>query len=167
MQCFIRINNKRKRRIVDENPFVEAEQFVARYSNVAIAGLNYQWLAKARDAVPPFYLNTRVYSCILIRNDISYRWRGRYNEDTDLCLRILKDGWCTVLFNSMAVDKAATLTMKGGNTDELYQDDGRLKMAESLREQHPDIVKVTMKWGRPQHHVDYSVFKHNTLRLKP
>ena len=39
-------------------------------------------------------------------------------------------------------------------------------MAESLREQHPDIVKVTRKWGRWQHHVDYSGFERNQLKLK-
>ncbi len=59
------------------------------------------------------------------------------------------------------------MTMKGGNTDELYVDDGRLKMAESLQEQHPEIVKITEKWGRPQHHVDYSGFRKNKLKLKP
>ena len=59
------------------------------------------------------------------------------------------------------------MTLKGGNTDELYKDDGRLKMAQSLQEQHPDIVKITEKWGRPQHHVDYKVFRKNKLILKP
>jgi hypothetical protein len=62
------------------------------------------------------------------------------------------------------------MTMKGGNTDELYADDGRLKMAESLVEQHPDITQVGWRWNRHQHVVDYSFFKHpwrNKLRLKP
>lgn len=59
------------------------------------------------------------------------------------------------------------MTMKGGNTDELYQGDGRLLMAESLMSQHPDCVTVTRKWGRWQHQVDYSRFKYNRLILKP
>jgi hypothetical protein len=59
------------------------------------------------------------------------------------------------------------MNMKGGNTDELYQGDGRLKMAESLREQHPDVVKVVRKWGRWQHQVDYRPFKANKFILKP
>lgn len=117
--------------------------------------------------IPPFYPNTRIYSCILIKNDIPYRWRGRYNEDTDLSLRALVDGWCTVLFNAFIIDKMTTMTMKGGNTDELYKDDGRLKMAESLKAQHPHLVKITRKWGRWQHHVNYDVFKRNKLKLKP
>ena len=45
----------------------------------------------------------------------------------------------------------------------LYKDDGRLKMAQSLREQHPDVATVTWKWGRWQHVVDYEPFKTNRL----
>jgi hypothetical protein len=111
--------------------------------------------------------NTRIYSCILVNNAIPYRWRGRYNEDTDLSLRALKDGWCTIEFNAFLADKQGTLSMKGGNTDELYQGDGRLRMAQSLQAQHPDVTKIVWKWGRWQHQVDYRPFKRNKLRLKP
>jgi hypothetical protein len=113
------------------------------------------------------YLNTRVYSCILLRNDLPYRWRGRYNEDTDLSIRILKDGHCTVLFNAFLAFKQTTMTMKGGNTDDLYQGDGRLAMAQSLVDQHPDVATITEKWGRYQHHVDYRPFRRNKLERKP
>lgn len=33
--------------------------------------------------------------------------------------------------------------------------------------QHPDIVSITEKWGRPQHHVDYHIFRRNRLVPKP
>jgi hypothetical protein len=33
--------------------------------------------------------------------------------------------------------------------------------------QHPDVVKITRKWGRWQHHVDYRPFKKNKLIKKP
>lgn len=69
--------------------------------------------------------------------------------------------------NVFPCKKRETMHMKGGNTDELYQGDGRLKMAESLAAQHPDVVKITRKWGRWQHQVDYRRFKANKLRLKP
>jgi hypothetical protein len=56
------------------------------------------------------------------------------------------------------------MTDTGGNTEDLYFiDDGRLKMAKSLEEQHPDVTKVTRKWGRWQHHVDYRPFRFNKL----
>jgi hypothetical protein len=147
------------------------EVFVDRYKNVALAGMQYAHFIPRKYKFPPFLLNTRIYSCILIKNDIPYRWRGRYNEDTDLSLRALKDGWCTVLFDAFLADKQATMTMKGGNTDELYRQDekmdGRLLMAQSLQKQHPDVVKIFLKWGRWQHLVDYRPFKKNRLIKKP
>jgi hypothetical protein len=143
--------------------FKAMEDFIDRFKNVAMAGPQYHTFARSNTKVAPFVLNTRVYSCILIDNALKHRWRGRYNEDTDLSLRVLKDGWCTVLFYAFVQDKQTTMTMKGGNTDELYADDGRLKMAQSLQQQHPDVVSITRKWGRWQHSVDYRPFKANKL----
>ena len=156
--------NKNKRHIV-QTPVIFrcCEDFTERYENVPISGMNYRFFVVATEKYPPFYVNTRVYSCILIDNSIKHRWRGRYNEDTDLCLRILKDGFCTILFNAFLIEKAATMRLKGGNTDELYAGDGRLKMAQSLQEQHPDICTITWKFNRWQHQVNYDVFKKNKL----
>lgn len=164
---FYRLNNNKKPKIRNENPFEPVERFVDRYENVALAGLNYEFLAPRREAMLPIRFNTRIYSCILILTKLTYRWRGCYNEDTDLSLRVLKDGWCTVLFNAYLAKKMPTMSMQGGNTDELYIKDagfdGRLEMALSLQRQHPDVVKVTRKWGRWQHQVDYRPFQRNRL----
>ena len=121
---------------------------------------------EATDNVPPFILNTRIYSCLLIENAAPYRWRGKYNEDTDLSLRILKDGYCTILFNAFLAGKVATQTMSGGNTDELYAN-GTLEKSQSLIEQHPDVAKIVWKFNRWHHHVDYKQFKKNKLIKKP
>lgn len=167
IEAFNRLNRNQKPVVETGAIFKAAEDFVDRYENIAIAGFNYYSFCKTTDRVPPFYLNTRIYSCILIKNDIPYRWRGRYNEDTDLSLRVLKDGWCTVLFNAFLCGKVTTMRMKGGNTDNVYIDgDNRLKFAESLAEQHPDVVKVTWKFNRWHHQVDYSPFKGNKLIKK-
>ena len=65
-------------------------------------------------------------------------------QDTDLSLRILKEGLCTILFNAFLVGKVTTMRMNGGNTGEVYGGtDNRLEFAESLQKQHPEIVKVT------------------------
>jgi hypothetical protein len=78
----------------------------------------------------------------------------------------MKDGWCTVLFYCFLANKAATMTVKGGN-DGIYKiENGRLKMAQSLVEQHPDIASISWKWGRWQHQVDYSRFKRNVPILR-
>ena len=166
IEAFNRLNRNVRPVVETGAIFKAAEDFVDRYENVAISGFNYYSFCKSTDRVPPFYLNTRVYSCILIKNDIPHRWRGRYNEDTDLSLRVLKDGWVTVLFNAFLAGKVTTLRMKGGNTDELYLDDGRKKMAEALREMHPDVTRVVWKFGRWHHHVDYRRFKRNKLIKK-
>lgn len=147
--------------------FSSVEEFTDRYRNIAIAGINYSMFGfcsggTAAGKLPAFYLNSRVYSCLLIRNDLSYRWRGRYNEDTDLCLQVLTDGLCTVNVNVFLIKKKATMTCKGGNTDELYQGNGRLKMARSLEQQwlhKPGLVKTIKRFGRPQHLVNWKTFK--------
>lgn len=164
---FSRMNENRKLKMETGAAFRAIEDFVSRYINIAIAGMQYFMFASQKTKLASFILNTRVYSCILIRNDIPYRWRGRYNEDTDLSLRALKDGWCTVLFSSFLARKQETMTARGGNTDELYQGDGRLLMAQSLQQQHPDVVTITRKWGRWQHQVDYRRFRNNQLIRKP
>lgn len=164
---FYRLNRNKRNIVQTGTIFKCCEDFTDRYSNVKISGMNYRFFVVATEPYPPYYVNTRVYSCILIDNSVTYRWRGRYNEDTDLCLRVLKDNYCTILFNAFLIEKAATMRLKGGNTDELYKGDGRLKMAESLRDQHPDLCTVTWKFNRWQHHVNYDVFKKNKLIRKP
>lgn len=146
--------------------FCAAEDFVDRYTNIGLAGFQYDFFAPRKRKQPPMILNTRIYSCILINHLAPFRWRGRYNEDTDLSLRVLKAGWCTVLFNAFLAKKATTLTMKGGNTDSLYQGDGRLRMAQSLQQQHPDVTTIKWRWGRWQHVVNYRPFRANKLQLK-
>ena len=170
---FYRFNNGMRISVNSRLPFSIIEDFANRYENIALCGMQYKMFAitSLTNCIKiPFLLNTRVYSCILIKNDLPYRWRGRYNEDTDLSLRALKDGWCTVLFYAFLADKIATMRMKGGNTEELYKldnEDGRLLMAQSLQRQHPDVVTITRKWGRWQHQVDYRPFRKNRLQLKP
>lgn len=164
---FYRLNRNKRNIVQTGTIFKVCEDFTDRYTNVKISGMNYRFFVVATEPYPPYYVNTRVYSCILIDNSVTHRWRGRYNEDTDLCLRVLKDNYCTILFNAFLIEKAATMRLKGGNTDELYKGDGRLKMAESLRDQHPDLCTVTWKFNRWQHHVNYDVFKKNKLIRKP
>lgn len=163
IEAFNRLHANMKPVVETGSIFRAAEAFVDRYENVALAGFNYYSFCKTTEKLPPYYLNTRIYSCILIQNDLPYRWRGRYNEDTDLSIRALKDGYCTILFNAFLAGKVTTMRMKGGNTDELYADDGRKKMAEALAELHPDVARVTWKFGRWHHQVNYKPFKRNKL----
>jgi len=139
--------------------FKAMEDWVDKFDNIAIAGLNYTKFAMEPSKTPPYALNTRIYSFLLIRNDIPYRWRGRYNEDTDLSLRVLKDGWCTVQFNSFLAGKITTQKVKGGNTEEFYSSEGTMPKSKMLEDMHPDVAKVVWKFNRWHHHVDYTGFK--------
>lgn len=146
-----------------------AEQFTERYTNIALTSLQYAMFGFVccTRKLPPFYLNTRCYSCILIDNNLPFRWRGRYNEDTDLCLQALMKRYCTININAFLIKKKATMTCKGGNMEELYKGNGRLKMARSLEEQWasvPGLVKTTRKYGRAQHHVNWKRFTHSLIR---
>lgn len=164
---FVRLHKNRKIKVVTGTIFYVIEEFVSRYENIGQAGMNYRFLGgDQRAQCPAVYFNTRVYSCTLIRNDIPFRYRSFFNDDTDLSLQILKAGLCTVLFQTFMANKRATMTVKGGLTGHYTQDNGRLKMAEALVDLHPDVTTISQKWGRDQHVVDYSDFKYNKLIRK-
>lgn len=177
---FFRLNHNLKTPLKSGHALAVIERFVERYENVPICGMNYFMFCKRKDKLPPFYLNTRVYSNMLIETNATdprgkpYRNEGFYNDDTDLCLRVLKDGYCTILFNAFLIFKRTTMTVSGGMTPHYEKDgegkerDGRYRMAKELCDKHPDVATVSWKFGRWQHHVDYSHFrKFNKLRLKP
>lgn len=164
IDAFHRLNKNMKRESDTPAIFAAMEDFVDRYKNVLIAGPNYYNFVKSTDAVPAFILNTRIYSCLLIQNNAQYRWRGRYNEDTDLSLRVLKDGFCTIQFNAFLQGKVTTQRMKGGNTDEFYFKEGTKAKSQMIEDLHPDVAKVVWKFNRWHHSVNYKLFKRNKLQ---
>lgn len=161
---FNRLNRNLMCKVTSGAIFKATEDFVDRYENLAIAGFNYDFFAKAKEQIPPFVMNTRIYSLLLIKNYLPIRWRGRYNEDTDLSLRVLKDGLCTIQFNAFLQEKSTTQKMKGGNTDEFYAKEGTLPKSKMIEDLHPDVAKVVWRFNRWHHHVDYRAFKKNKLK---
>lgn len=164
---FSRLNHNESNLVKTGTFFKVMEDFVDRYTNIALACPGYGFMGGGtRRKKPPFKLNVACYSCVLIKIDLPFRFRGIYNEDTDLSLMVLKAGLCTVVFHAFLQNKVTTMTMKGGNTDTLYRGDGRRLMAEYLQSIHPDVVKIDKRWGRYQHVVDYRPFKNNKLVKK-
>jgi hypothetical protein len=164
-----RFNNGQKIITQGSCVFRVVEDYVDRFSNIKMAGHNYTMFGISTNTnIQVITKNTRIYSSILLSNDIfpEYQWRGKYNEDTDLSLRILKAGYPTVLFNCFLADKLKTLTQKGGNTDSVYaENNGILLKAESIVEQHKDVSQIITRFGRVHHYIDYSKFKN--LKLIP
>lgn len=163
---FLRLTENKKIRCGDGTPFKVMEDFVLRYKNIAMAGPQYRAFAPQNSSIPPFVANTRIYSCNLIRNDTPFRWRGRYNEDTDLSLRMLKAGWATVQFNAFLQDKVRTQILGGGNTAEFYAKEGTKAKSEMQVAMHPDVSTLTWKFGRIHHEVNYRPFKDIPLLFK-
>ena len=164
---FFRLNHNLKTPVYTRAIFDAMESFVDRYENLDMAGPNYFMFAARKSKVPAFVMNTRIYSCNLIRTASPFRWRGRYNEDTDLSLVMLKAGRCTVQFNAFLQYKMPTQTMSGGNTDEFYAAEGTSPKSEMLSRLHPDVARTVFKFSREHHHVDYSIWKDRPLRRRP
>lgn len=139
------------------------EDFTLGFDNVCMAGPNYTFFVFATKK--PFHANTRIYSCNLIKTDVPFRWRGRYNEDTILSLDMLKAGYCTILFNGFIQYKMGTQIVKGGNTDTVYKH-GTHDKSKMIRDVHPDVAKMTPRYGRLHHFVNYNKFKYNHFKRK-
>lgn len=163
---FMRLNNNKRIQCRSSQFFRILEDFTDRYTNVGLSGFNYQNFAHDRVEMPPYKINTRIYSCILIDNNLPFRWRGKYNEDTDLSINVLKSGLCTILFNALLIDKTGTGRNNGGNQDIYSETNNRKEFAESLQSLHPDIVKVTWKFNRWHHDVNYKIFKQKLKRVE-
>lgn len=163
---FLRLTDNKKIRFGDGTCFKIMEDFVLRYKNIGMAGPQYRAFAPQNSKIPPFVANTRIYSCNLIRNDTPFRWRGRYNEDTDISLRMLKAGWATVQFNAFLQDKMRTQKLGGGNTEEFYAKEGTNAKSQMQVDMHPDVSRLTWKFGRVHHEVNYNPFKNIPLIFK-
>lgn len=155
------INSKRVRieNIIDAIKFVENE---VQKTNVDISGFERpEFCCK----VPknPFKNNCHVYSAMLIKNDLQYRWRLKYNEDIDLCLQVLHNGGTTsscVYYMAKKVDTGQK--MKGGNQTELYQNNDpkkNLLKAKMLEAVWPQYTKTVIRFGRHHHLIDWKQFK--------
>lgn len=175
---FFRLNKNLKVPCKSPEYWNAMADFSERYENVSMSGPNYFMFAPRKTKQPPFVHNTRIYSCNWIRNDAPFRWRGRYNEDTILSLDMLTAGWCTIQFNAFLQFKMQTQKLKGGNTDdfyhaegvvqpgEKYSDTGTLNKSQMLVDVYPELAKITYKFSRIHHDVDYSSFKKIALKKR-
>ena len=155
----------------NEDFFAYMEDFIQRYKNIYMWWPNYNMFAFWAKKLPAFVSNTRIYSCNFIKNDIPFRWRGRYNEDTILSLDILHAGYCTIQFNMFLQNKLWTQIIKWWNSDEFYfkewkreeweryTDKWTKEKSEMLAKVYPQYAKVKYKFNRIHHQVNYNHFK--------
>lgn len=135
-----------------------AEDFVDQYENVALMSFNAEYFVPMSNGVtaqrwPPFYVNARCYTNVLFLNKLTNNWREPINEDTDMSLQVLADGWCTILFNAFTMRTVATAAAGGGQTQNYVLGDGRLKMSRILERRWPGVVTVYRRYGHAQHKI--------------
>lgn len=167
IRVFYRFQDNRKIPM-GSHAFLRAmEDYCDRFQNLGMAGPQYAMFVTRKKGYQRVIWNTRIFSCNLIRNDIPFRWRSRFNDDVILSLDLLCGKWCVVLFNQFLQQKINTQKVKGGLT-ELYQQQGTLKKSLSVVSQYPQFSRVVWRYGRWHHHVDYEAAA-NGLRpiLKP
>lgn len=175
---FYRWNENKQLKVRDGVFFKIMEDFSDRYENLGLVSCQYKSFIPAIDTGrEQFIVNTRAYSCILINSELldqrlDERWRGRYNDDTDLSLRVLSTGdLCTVNFNSLLSGKQTSGSMKGGMA-EIYDNhshNGYMKKFNALKDNWGDIIKLTNKRhkdGRPHHIIEYTKLFKQPLILK-
>jgi len=109
--------------------------------------------------------NTRVFSCILIDNEMltanGINWRNKYNEDLDLNLQCLTKGICTFRCNQVQINKPTTLSMKGGNTTDCHVNGGIEKRVDYIIEMFPKQCSKSYKKNKTlgcHFIVDYKAF---------
>jgi hypothetical protein len=151
-----------KRRKIDDinSAFVYVEKY-AEINNIDIAGFEEpNFVVKVPKK--PFKRNCHVYSAMLIKNSLPYRWRLKYNEDVDLCLQVLHNGGSTASCVYYMANKVSTADkMKGGNQTELYQGNKpskNLLKAKMLEAVWPQYAKTVIRFNRHHHLVDWRIF---------
>jgi hypothetical protein len=139
--------------------------YVENYaSKTSIDILGYEeYNFSVRPPKSPFKHNVHVYSAMLIKNSLPYRWRLKYNEDVDLCLQVLHNGGTTASCVYYLANKVSTADkQKGGNQDELYKGNSKEKKilkAKMLEAVWPQYARTVIRFNRPHHYVDWKVFK--------
>jgi len=155
------INGKRKKWDEISTGLLYIEQN-AKKTNVDISGFEEPNFVVKVPKVP-FKYNCHVYSAMLIKNDLPYRWRLKYNEDIDLCLQVLHNGGTTSSCIYYMADKVSTAQkMKGGNQTDLYKGNDpkkNLLKAKMLEAVWPQYTKTVIRFGRHHHLINWKVFK--------
>lgn len=155
------IDGKRKKwpNILSALIYVEQN---AKKTNIDISGFEEPNFV-VKPPKKPFKQNCHVYSAMLIKNNLPYRWRLKYNEDIDLCLQVLHNKGKTSSCIYYMADKVSTANkMKGGNQTELYKGNDpkkNLLKAKMLQVVWPQYVKVVIRFKRHHHLINWKIFQ--------
>lgn len=144
-----------KERIEDRNKSISAkvllqriEMYIDQFTNIGIAGPAYEvWAFGYSESLS---INRQSSSCMLIRNDTGFYFRGKGLQDCDLHIQMLSSNdWCTLRFNKLLIDKMKTGTLSGGCTDSDYKNKGReqscIDFIERWKDRYPEMFQINSK----------------------
>jgi hypothetical protein len=141
----VRMNNKNETSTANNN-LTLVEDFIDSHDNVGIGGLRhivYAW-TKTED----YTYNQQCVSCVIINNDIQSNWRDDVIDDTDFSLQVLNEGFSTIIFNKLVMDKLPMKKLSGGCTELYYNDDTiRNRRQQRLKELWPNVFEIVIKNG--------------------
>jgi len=154
------INGKRKKAESVLDALLYVENYIVK-NNITIGGFEEPNFV-VKPPLRPFKINCHVYSAMLIKNNIPYRWRLKYNEDIDLCLQVLHNGGSTASCVYYMADKVSTaVKQKGGNQTELYKGNApekNLLKAKMLEAVWPQYAKTVIRFNRHHHLINWKIF---------
>ena len=138
----VRRNNKN----IQANPKLvlsRAERYINQHNNIGIVGLRhvlYAWTMEDE-----YTFNNQCVSCVCLKSDTkaNYRYNPPTVEDTDFSLQILLEGYSTVIFNRLIMEKPPQGQMKGG-VSTLYNSGKFTQSQKQLIRQWPNIFELGM-----------------------
>jgi len=137
------LRRDRKRVVVSiRNALAFVEYVVSNFTNIGGAGLSSWAYAFSYDEDGIFIPNRMIYGVMLLRTNMSCRWRTGPADDHDFNFQMLSDGWVTLAFKRLTMDSPSPGKRSGGNTEVEYDDGGRLRRFEELERMWPGAVEV-------------------------
>lgn len=128
---------KKSETISAETAISEMEGFVAGFSNIGQAGTN-------QNSWPPtkeVKWNNLPVQCVLNRNSTIARYRRPILDDMDYTLQVLREGFVTVMFDSIRTNCPAIGTIAGGLSDVYKKQD---VIEQQMREMCDDFGTMTI-----------------------
>lgn len=157
-----RFNGLTKHRTWEPDFFTEIEQFAIDH-DIDIIGPERDGFVRAGCTTDALRMQHRQYSCFNMRTDEYFR--TRWNEDTDLALRVLLRGGRTCTLRTHTYQKSgrtrSTLHKGHAGGNSAIYDDTREEYAEEITKAYPRLAIKRWKWGRWHAVINWSRFELN------
>lgn len=164
IKLFYRLNKGINTECSADEALSAVEDFTDQFQNIGITGLSANTFVKFSNK--PYEVNRFAYTCFLMNNSISCRFRKELEEDLDMNLQILTSGLCTVKINLYNFAWASTGARKGGWTELNANNRRKIRMLKTINEWPfiPGIARKGQENYRLKTETIWRHFTHNLIR---